>query len=480
MPSFVPHGYQQRAIDDVIRDPFHALFMDPGLGKTAITLAAFTELRERLDVCKVLVIAPLRVCLSVWPEEIEKWDEFNGLRTTYLGDHITDPDGKAADIYLINPERIGQLFGTRVVVESKAKKKRTVWRPGPWRDWVGRPEMLVIDESTRFKRSSGVRTKTVNRYLDDFGRRIALTGSPVPNGLLDLHGQMLLVDGGAALDPRITYYRKRYFDSELVGRASRKRLTYTLKAGADEQIYDAIAPRVTVLRAEDWLELPEEITTDVPVLIPDKVRGMINSLRKDSIVFEDGLEIMDDGGAHAKERQLVNGVVYTNPPFAKRREWKVVHEQKLLALMDLLDEIGRPAIVAYEFRCERAEILKRLKGRRVGVVGGGLKAGEAMIAIQRWKAGDLDVLLVHPAACGHGLNLQTGGNVVIWFGPPWDLEAYQQLIKRLLRQGQEEDHVLVYHLVGVGTVDRRVVRGLRKKDATQEDVFDALKEDYND
>ncbi len=481
MPSFTPHGYQQRAIDDVLRDPFHALFMDPGLGKTAVTLAALTQLREELDVSAALVIAPLRVCLSVWPEETAKWDEFNGLRTTYLGDHITDPSGAAADIYLINPERVGQLFGTRVVVESKAKKKRTVWRPGPWRDWVGRPEMLVIDESTRFKRSSGIRTRTVKRYLDDFGRRLALTGSPAPNGLMDLHGQMLLVDGGEALDPRITYYQKRYFDSEVIGRASRKHTVYELKRGADKLIYEAIAPRVTVLRAEDWLELPEEIATDVPVLIPDQVQDMIVSLREEGIVDEGGLELLSDGGAGAKERQLVNGIVYTNPPFERRREWTVVHEQKLLALEEQLDEIGRPAIVAYEFRCERTEILKRLRpGRRVGIVGGGLKKGEAETAIRQWCAGELDVLLVHPAACGHGLNLQTGGNVIVWFAPPWDLEQYQQLNRRLLRQGQEADRVFVYHLTGVRTVDRRVARVLRKKDATQEDVFDALKEDYDD
>jgi len=338
--------------------------------------------------------------------------------------------------------------------------------------------MLVIDESTRFKHSTGVRTKTLKRYIGDFGRRVAMTGTPAPNGLMDLHGQMMLVDGGAALDHRITYFQKRYFDCDMVGGA-RKFPKFSLKDGAHDQILSAIAPHVTVLRAEDWLELPEVIYTDVPVNLDANVGIALTELAHNSATEIDDVEIIGDGPALAKMRQLINGIVYETTPFTEpgKRKWKVVHREKLNALVELVDEIGRPALVAYEFLSEREEIVRALRaeGKRVAIIGGGISARDAAEAERAWKARELDVLLVHHKAAGHGLNLQSGGNVVIWFAPIWDLELYQQLIKRLHRQGQEAEKVFVYHLVARGTVDRRVARVLRQKDATQEGVFLALK-----
>lgn len=471
------HSYQERAVERLLVDPRQIELMDPGLGKTAITLTAIAELIDRVDVGRALVIAPLRVCETVWPEEVAKWAPW--LRVAYIGNRLNDLQRVDADICLINHERISQLFGRTVTIKSRTGKARPAWKAGPWRNWYNRPDMLVMDESSRFKRSTGVRTRTVKRYLNDFDRRIAMTGSPAPNGLLDLHGQMLLVDGGEALDPRITYYQRRYFDEKIVGRGSRRRSVFSPKEGAFEAVCKAIAPRATVLRAEDWLDLPELITVDVPVALPDEILAAIEQLREQAALELGELEFLSDGGSLTKTRQLVNGMVYEGTPFESApglRRWHTVHDRKLAALEDLLDELGRPALVAYEFRSEREEIARRLKGRRIGMIGGGLPAGTAKRAIGAWNAGKLDVLLVHPAAAGHGLNLQSGGNAVVWFAPPWDLELYQQLNARLYRQGQTADRVLVYHLVARGTLDRRVIRVLRKKDSTQESVFDALKE----
>lgn len=437
-----------------------------------------SQLLDELDITSALVVAPLRVCQAVWPEEVEKWNDFKHLRVKALFNPEVDMHCPA-DVYLINPEKLHKLFGQR----GEGKGGRAVWRPGPWKNWVNRPEMLVLDESSRFKTTSAVRTQTIFRYLDDFSRRVALTGTPATNGLMDLHGQMLLIDGGEALDHRITYFQKKYFDAEVCGGAGRKYTRYDIKDGGEERIYDAIRERITVLRAEDYLKLPEFIYTDVPVVLPKRVMKQIEDLREFQAAEVNGTEVMEQGGAGAKTRQLISGMIYTDLPFETHRNVEHVHDAKIDALTDLLDELGRPAMVSYEFRHEREAILKKLRGigrrpkRRVGVIGGGLPSGQALQAIKDWNAGLLDVLLVHPAAAGHGLNLQQGGNVVIWFTVTWDLELYIQLNGRLRRQGQAAANVFVYHLVGVGTLDRRVCRVLKRKDATQEALFDALKED---
>ena len=471
------HGYQERAKNDLVYDPFHALLMDPGLGKTAITLSAFLELREQLDVVSMLVVAPLRVCLTVWPDEVQEWDQFRGLKTHYLGDEMENPP--KADIYLINHERIGQLFGKAGVAVSKTGRKRRVWNPGPWRDWKRRPDMLVMDESSRFKRSTGVRTKTMRRYLDDFGRRVALTGTPAPNGAMDLHGQMLLVDRGKSLDHRITYFRDEYFNQVDVGRGKHRRPNYELKDGSFDRICGSIAPRVTVLRAADYLDLPPMVVQDVKVPLPAQIRRALDSLEEESAaeLEELGLDLIEQGGALTKTRQLINGMVYNGSPFENEaKTWTIAHTAKLDALEDLVHEIGRPVMVTYEFRSEREEILKRLsKTLRVGVLGGRAARSKSAETIRTWNAGQLDVLLVHPSAAGHGLNLQTGGDSIVWFAPIWDLELYIQLNGRLCRQGQRADRVFVYHLVGTGTADIRVAASLRKKNMNQEKLFEALK-----
>lgn len=457
------HDYQERAVQDLIDDPYHGLFLDMGLGKTAIVITAFCRMRDAFDISRMLVIAPLRVCLSTWPEEAKKWG--SKLRVHYLGDcmnHIIPP----GDIFVINPERLGQLFG-------QPDEERKKWIPGRWRHWGQKPEMLVVDESTKFKKAGGHRAKTLHRYLDDFGRRVILTGSPTPNGLMDLHGQMMILDKGASLDKRVTYFQKEFFNNDGHG--------WKPQRDGEERIMEAIRPRVTVLRAEDYLELPEFIKTDVPVRMPDHILEALKELKSQIATEVDGVALVELSAALTKTRQLINGVVYTSNPFENHRKHKKVHDAKLDALFDILDEINRPAMVAYEFRCEREEIAKRLKKqkKKYGIVGGGVPKKDIDQSMKDWNAGKLDVLLIHPQSGGHGLNLQAGGNVVIWFSPPWDLEYYDQLNARLRRQGQVADKVFVYHLVGIDTADRRIARVLREKGVTQERILNALKREFN-
>lgn len=472
-------GFQERAKQDLIRDPFHALFMDPGMGKTRIVLEAFVEMKESLDVDKLLVFAPVRVCTMTWPDEAAKWAP--GLSVEYLG----DPGAmeRDADIYCINPERANQLFGKRGTVIGPRGGKKEGWIAGPWASWKKRPDMLAVDELSRWKRASGSRHEALYRYLDDFGRRVGMTGTPAPNGLEDLHGQMLLIDGGRSLDHRIGAYRRRYFDRIDVehDKHGHTHPEYVLKPGYQRWIYEAIGPRVTSLRAADYLDLPPLIQRDIEVELSKRSRADVEHLIKHStVVLENGMELYSEQSAGSRVRQLINGIVYDVDPLSPKKRpttWKVVHTEKLDALAGLVAEIQQPVLIAYEHKCEREEIFKYLRktGIRVARAGGGVPKAEVDAALRDWNAGKLDALVMHPAA--HGLNLQTGGNHLIWFGPPWDLELYLQFNGRLQRTGQTADRVLCYHLVSRGTLDVRVSRVLCQKNVTQDMLFMALREE---
>ena len=465
--KFVPHPYQERAIQDLIADPRHALFMEPGLGKTAIVLETFRRLREACDVARMLVVAPLRVCYCTWPDEIAKWG-FD-FRVVNLHERpALENSVNAADIFLVNPEGLPRLLG-------RPNEKRTRWIPGLWQRWKSRPEMLVVDELTKFKRASGVRARTLKRVLGDFGRRVGMTGTPAPNGLLDLHGQLLVIDRGEALDPRVTHYKRQFF----VPVGDPRRQIWEPRPGSAEQITALIAPRITRLDARDYLNLPKRVVTEVPVVLPDYAMGIYRSMRDDgATLLADEIEVFSgEDSAAVKCRQIANGVVYTASPLESHREFAVVHDAKLEALKDLLEEIGRPTIVVYEFRHEAELIEKAVPG--VSVIGGGTSPRGARRSAEDWNAGHVPVLLIHPAAGGVGLNLQQGGNAMIWYSPPWDLEQLEQTIGRLERQGQPEPNVFVYFLVARNTIDKRVVRVLQSKAATQAALLDALKEEFD-
>lgn len=460
--KYVPRVYQERMIREMVEDPFHGGFAEPGLGKTSATLAALLE----ADALPALVVAPLRVCYSTWPDEVEKWDEFRDLKVVVLhGKNKGAALREKADIYLINPEGLPWLFGK----PDRARKK---WTPGRWQNWGGRPATLVVDESTKFKRSSSQRSKTLRRFLSDFSRRHILTGTPVPNGMLDLHGQILLLDEGEALTKYITHYQKRYFRPiPIPGR--QYRVKWEILDGAHEEILEAISPRVTVLRAADWLDMPELVVTKVPIILPDRARERYDEMRKHGCILDWDL-LVDEDAALNKCRQIANGAMYLSDGST---EW--MHSAKEDALMELLEQIGAPTMVIYEFRHDLARIERALAGRRVGVIGGGVSAADGAKIASDWNAGKLDVLLIHPQSGGIGLNLQHGGAHQVWYGPPWNLEHYLQTVGRLHRQGQTRP-VFVYHLVAKNTIDEQVARVLEAKGATQDDMMDALKEEPPD
>ena len=469
MIDFTPHAYQERAICNLIADPYHGLFMDPGLGKTACILEAFRRMRETCDVRRALVIAPLRVCYTTWPDEREKWNQFHDIQVTNLHGAFQEwpPRG---DLFLINPESIEKVFGGPEVRKTRTGRRKVVWAPGPWKDWRGRPEMLVVDESTRFKRSTGRRMKVLRRFLGDFGRRAILTGTPIPNGIMDLHGQMLIIDRGETLDDRITEYRRQWFESMAVGPPSRRFMKYTPLDGAFDAVRELIAPHITCLRAEDWLDLPELLPIDVPVKIPDQALELYESVKEEGVGWvEDGEDILMDGTL-VKLQQIASGILYSD---AKAKRWHQVHKEKLDALEDLLAESGRPTLVSYWFTSE-SEAIRRRIGMDTPVIGGGTKPARTAEIVREWNAGRHPVVLVQPQAAAHGLNMQEGSNAIVWFTLPWDLELYDQMNRRLYRQGQQADKVFVYHLVARQTIDSGVVSVLGSKSRTQDDLKAAL------
>ena len=466
--NYKPHGYSERATAALVRDPYHGLFEDPGLGKTAQTLDAFVQLQECLDVERALIIAPLRVCYSVWPHEVAKWKQFEHLKVVNL--HAGERED--GDLFVCNPEHLKKLFGHRDPVNPRK------WIPGYWKTWVNRPEMLIVDESSKFKRASGTRFKTLGRYFGDFARRHILTGSPAPNGYEDLHGQLTLLDGGraledgAALDPRITYYRKRYFVPISNGPHARD-ISWKLRPGSAEEILRAIAPRITCLRAEDYLELPEVVRTDIPVRLPAKAKVAYHEMRTEAICdLPDGSTLLAaEEAAQGKLRQICNGFVYDGDHGTHR-----LHDAKLDALEELLAEIGpRPTFIVYEFHADYFAIRSRLP--TAAHIGSGVSAKEGDRLATQWNKKKIERLLIQPQSMSYGLNLQDGGHHIVWYGTPWDLELYNQLNARLARQGQLADRVMVYHLVAEDTVEERVGRVLRKKGATEADLKAALAEE---
>lgn len=750
------HPYQLRAKSDIIRDPFRGLFIDPGLGKTLITLAAFVELQQTLEVARMLVIAPLRVTYTTWPDEVRKW--FPHLRVHNLHERLdTRID---ADIYTINPEGLPRLFGRPVIVETARGAKRRIWQQGPWDKWERRPEMLVVDEcfvagtpvltptgekpieslregnlvigadgrsrrvlrryekqsavvttvrladgrkirvtpnhpfltprgwvcaanlegahvhsaeslrvlsesaagaeacrteaetillailqaegamggkaardrsghaarrtpekrhsvmecgrrnervdsrasvldaqgneartyvswwewaylsdreiasghiaagmevgschfirrkaawlsnllqgrlrftgredrdrsrrlltqsdrkagagleengqargtrvesvqteqlgsavpvytlavegaphfvaagcvvhnSTKFKNPQSARSQTLKTTLADFCRRLILTGTPAPNGLIDLFGQMLILDCGETLGNKITHFRNRYFKTIECGVKGKKFPKYVAHENAFDVVQTLIKPHITALEADDWIQLPDRISVDIPIILPRKMLELYDKA-KDGVVLDTGQMLFANGGAASKLKQISNGRVYTGDPLSLEREVVHLHNLKIEALEDLMDELGSPLLVAYEYTCDGDALAAHFKAP---IINGRTKAKDSVLIFERWNARKIPMLLVQPQAASHGLNLQGGGNNIVWYTPPWDLETYEQFNRRLQRQGQKEKSVFVRHMVARHTVDERVVQVLQDKGATQDALMAVLKEE---
>ncbi|CAR95392.1 hypothetical protein [Streptococcus phage phi-m46.1] len=445
------HNYQVVAKDFIMGHPHAAVILDMGMGKTATTLSAVNELMfDRFEVTKVLVIAPLRVANTVWSDEIEQWSELRHLRYSKI---VGTPKQrmvalqKDADIYIVNRENLPWL----------------VEQCSPYFKW----DMVVIDELSSFKSWQSKRFKAFMAMRPYMKRIVGLTGTPSSNGLMDLFAEFKVIDGGERLGRFIGEFRSRYFEE---GRRNGNIVyEYIPMDYAECQIQDKISDITISMKALDYLDMPELISTKKLVRMTEKEKEKYIQFKKEYVLSElDGLEVTAANAASLTSKlvQLSNGAVYSDD-----HSVVALHEQKLDALEDILESAnGEPVLGAYWFKHDLARILGRLE--KLKVKSRVLKTEED---IREWNKGNVSVGLLHPAGAGHGLNLQKGGHHLVWFGLTWSLELYQQTNARLWRQGQESETVIIQHIVTEGTIDEEILKALENKDAQQERLIAAVK-----
>lgn len=442
---YVPHEYQKYAIDKLLKCDSAGLFLDMGLGKTVISLTAVNELLYNyFDISNVLVIAPLRVAQTTWPDEVRKWDHLQHLTISKILGSVKERRAALntpADIHIINRENVVWL------VEEYGKK----W---PF-------DMVIIDELSSFKSTKAKRFRALRRVRPYIKRIVGLTGTPAPNGLIDLWAQVYLLDQGERLGKTITGYRNRYF---VPGRRNRHVIyEWDPKPEAEKAIYKKLDDLCVSMKAEDWLRMPERIDRIVSVRIPEKAREKYEQLERDLLLPYESGDVTADNAAvlSGKLLQLANGAVYDENGAVRE-----IHSGKLEALDDIIEAAnGRPVLVFYAYRHDLARLQERLPEARIL---------DTEKDIEDWNKGVIPVGLAHPASAGHGLNLQSGGNIIVWFGLTWSLELYQQAVARLYRQGQEKS-VIIHLLVAENTIDEDVMKALESKDVTQEALLDAVK-----
>ncbi|HGH8088577.1 TPA: SNF2-related protein [Streptococcus agalactiae] len=445
------HDYQEVTKDFIIRTPYAAVILDMGMGKTATTLSAINELMfDRYEVSKVLVIAPLRVANTVWSDEIEQWEELRHLRYAKI---VGTPKQRRAaleqdaDIYIVNRENLPWL----------------VEQCSPYFKW----DMVVIDELSSFKSWQSKRFKAFMVMRPYMKRVVGLTGTPSSNGLMDLFAEFKVIDGGERLGRFIGEYRSRYFREG--ARNGQMVYNYLPMDYAECQIYDKIDDITISMKAMDYLEMPELISTKKVVHLTDKEKSDYKQFKKDYVLadLENG-EVTAANAASLSNKllQMANGAVYSND-----HQVVSLHDQKLDALEDIIEAAnGEPVLVAYWFKHDVQRIEERLV--KLKVKGTILKTEED---IREWNKGKISVDLLHPASAGHGLNLQKGGHHLVWFGLIWSLELYQQTNARLWRQGQQADTVVIQHIVTQGTIDEEILKALESKDAQQSRLIEAVK-----
>ncbi len=442
--KYNPHDYQKYATNFVMEHPVAAIFLDCGMGKSVITLTAIYELLyNSFEVRKVLVIAPLRVARDTWPAEIEKWDHLKGL--TYSVVIGTEPERKealrkSAGIYLINRENVDWLIN----------------KSGFPFDF----DMVVIDELSSFKSASAKRFKSLLKVRPKVKRIVGLTGTPSSNGLMDLWAEFRILDMGERLGRYITHYRNNFFMPDK--RNQQMIFSYKPRPGAEDAIYRLISDITISMKSADFLKMPECIMNEVEVKLSEKEWSVYNTLRQEMVVSLEDEEIDASNAAalSGKLLQMANGAIYN-----EEKEVFYIHDRKLDALEDLIEGAnGKPVLVAYWYNHDLERIRKRFKVREI----------KNSKDIKDWNSGEIPIAVIHPASAGHGLNLQSGGSTLIWFGLTWSLELYQQTNARLYRQGQN-DTVVIHHIIAKDTIDEDVMRALRLKEKTQSGLIDAVK-----
>lgn len=447
------HDYQVKAVDMIVNNFNCGLFLDCGLGKTVSTLTAIQELREIGFIDKVLIIAPKKVAQVTWRDEINNWEHLKGLRISVI-------DGTAAqrraammadaDIYTVSRDNVVWL-----VVEHGGVKL-------PY-------DMVVIDELSSFKNYASKRFKALRRVRKFIPRVVGLTGTPAPNGLIDLWAQMFLIDEGKRLGKTITSYRDRFFTA---GRRNGDIVyQWDLKGPAEEteqKISDLIKDICISMSAEDYLKMPDKLMYYDRVKLSDKDFKAYKTFEREQVIeFIESGETITAASAAAlsnKLQQFANGAMYD----ADRKVLQL-HDEKIEKLKELVEAAnGQPVLVAYTFKHDLDKIMEALKEYKPVKL-------EKPEQIADWNAGKINVLVTHPASAGHGLNLQKGGHIVIWYGLTWALELYQQFNARLYRQGQKKP-VSIHHIIATDTVDEKIIKSLDGKDTTQRSLMDAIKE----
>ena len=445
--KFIPHDYQQYAIQFLTEHPVAALLLDMGLGKTVTTLTAINELLfDRFEIRRVLVIAPLRVARDTWSAEIEKWEHLRHLRySVAVGsaeERVTALQADA-DIYIINRENVDWLVSNTTF------------------DY----DMIVIDELSSFKNHQSKRFKALMKVRPMVKRIIGLTGTPASNGLMDLFAEFRLLDMGQRLGRFIGQYRNAYFKPD----KQNGYIVYSYKPlpDAEERIYEKISDITVSMKAIDHLHMPELLSNEYPVQLSDTEQETYKRFKSELILEMQDTEITAANAATLSNKlsQLANGAVYDDTGAVIP-----IHSRKLDALEDLIEAAnGKPVLVAYWFKHDLERIQERLRKLNVSY-----QEIQSSDSIRNWNAERLQVGLIHPASAGHGLNLQAGGSHLIWFGLTWSLELYQQTNARLWRQGQQSETVVIQHLITKGTIDERILKALTQKEQTQTALMTAV------
>jgi SNF2 family DNA or RNA helicase len=438
------HGYQVAANAWMQKFPRCQLFLDMGLGKTVSTLTAFHDLKFReFEAMKMLVVAPKRVAENVWTSEVKKWSHLQNLRVSRIAG-TPRQRLKAlwadADVYTLGRDNM-QWFQQ---LEARPKF-----------------EMLVLDESSSFKNHKAKRFKAIRRIMHEFDRAVLLTGTPMPKGLIDLWAQMFIVDAGERLERTITKYRDLYFHPGMTN--GHVVYNYVANKGSEEAIHDKLSDIAMSMKSEDYLQLPPRTDVKVGLTMPPKLKRAYKEFAKEQVMALGDVDIMalNAAGLSNKLCQFANGAVYDE-------DMKVheIHDLKLEALEEIV-EPGNPVLVAWTYKHDRDRILERFAKHKPRQ----LKTEQD---IEDWNAGKISMLLMHPASGGHGLNLQAGGNIIVWFGQTWSLELYQQLNARLMRQGQKRA-VFIHHLIIKGSIEEKIMKSLDGKNRGQESLMAAVK-----
>lgn len=434
---FNPHAYQLNASMHLLRHPFTFLQADPGTGKTAICLMLVHELKKRCELPRCLIVAPLRIATDVWPDEIAKWDQFNGITYRVIqGHHKAREASEPADVHLTNIESLAWMDKRGLLNEY---------------------DMVIIDESSKFKNWSAKRTKILKRHIGRFRRRYALTGSPAPKSLADIFPQQFIVDRGVCFGKYIGRFQRQY----LVNVSPHFTPKWEVRPGAADEIYRKMAPFCHRLDADKLLNMPPLITNDIRIPLSESVQKNAMDLLK-QMDTSSTWAAFSAGSEYMQSRRIAGGVAENGV---------ILHDAKLKALDDLMDELqGQNALVFFYYRAEGDTLAKRYDAP---IVRGGTSIRDSRAAVRAWNAGNLPMLLLHPAATGHGLNLQDGGNNVVWYSFTDNYDDYYQAIRRVWRQGVTGT-VICHRLIARGSIDPAMIRGLDAKGDRQRSMLESI------